>query len=76
MKQENDEVGWMKCTQMLMFRTLPKVKNTNACFKEKVSNKIKESITWVCMNTNMLKFTHTEYVRLSFSVEKSSYCML
>lgn len=45
MKQENDEVGWMKCTQMLMFRILPKVKNTNACFKEKVSNKIKESIT-------------------------------
>lgn len=63
MKQENDEVGWMKRTQMLMFRTLPKVKNTNACFKGKVSNKIKESITWVCMNTNMLKSTHTEYAK-------------
>lgn len=50
MKQENDEVGWMKCTQMLMFRTLPKVKNTNACFKEKVSNKIKASNIWLCMN--------------------------
>lgn len=76
MKQENDEVGWMKCTQMLMFKILPKVKNTNACFKEEVSNKIKESITYVCMNTNTLKSTHTEYVRLSFSVEKFFYCML
>lgn len=62
MKQENDEVGWKKCTQMLMFRTLPKVKNTNACCKEKVSNKIKGSIMWVCMNINMLKSTHAESI--------------
>lgn len=48
---------------MLMFRTLPKVKNTNACFKEKVSNKIKGSIMCVCMNINMLKSTHAESIK-------------
>lgn len=60
---------------MLMFRTLPKVKNTNACFKEKVSNKIKGSIMCVCMNINMLKSTHAESIK-GRPFGKHSFCMI